>query len=61
MNVKTLASVGVLASALAAPAVSFAQSDGPVTRAHVRAKLVRLEKAGYHVSDGDQTTCPAQI
>jgi hypothetical protein len=62
MNVKTLVSAVVLASALAAPAISFAQqSNGPVTRAQVRAELVQLEKAGYHVGDGDQTTYPAEI
>jgi hypothetical protein len=36
-----------LASALATPAVSFAQSNGPVTRAQVRAELVQLERAGW--------------
>ena len=62
MNVKTLVSAVVLASTLAAPVVSFAQqSNGPVTRAQVRAELVQLQKAGYHVGDGDQTTYPAGI
>ncbi|MGF6267117.1 hypothetical protein OKW49_008111 [Paraburkholderia youngii] len=62
MNVKTLVSIVVLASSLAAPVVSFAQqSNGPVTRAQVRAELVQLEKAGYHVGDGDHTTYPAEI
>lgn len=41
----------VVACALAAPALSFAQTDGavngPLTRAQVRADLVRLEQAGY--------------
>jgi hypothetical protein len=50
-----------LASALAAPAVSFAQSNEPVTRAQVRAELIQVEKAGYHVGDGDHTTYPAEI
>jgi hypothetical protein len=36
------------ATVLAAPALSFAQgTNGPVTRAEVRADLVQLEKAGY--------------
>jgi hypothetical protein len=61
MNVKTLVSAVVLASTLAAPVVSFAQSSGPVTRAQVRTELVQVEKAGYHVGDGDQTTYPAEI
>jgi hypothetical protein len=40
----------VLASALAAPAFAFAQSDSGVTptRAEVKAELVQLEKAGYN-------------
>jgi hypothetical protein len=57
---KSLIPAFVLASALAIPAVSFAQSNGPVTRAQVRAELVQLEKAGYHVGDG-HTTYPAEI
>jgi hypothetical protein len=60
MNIRTLVSAVALASALAAPAVSFAQSNAPVTRAQVRAELVQLEKAGYHVGDG-HTTYPAEI
>jgi hypothetical protein len=58
---KSLIPAVALASALAAPAVSFAQSNGPVTRAQVRAELVQLEKAGYQVGDGDHTTYPAGI
>ncbi|MFK4447287.1 hypothetical protein ABH944_007483 [Caballeronia udeis] len=38
----------LLTAALIVPAVSFAQtSNGPVTRAQVRAELVQLENAGY--------------
>ena len=51
----------VLAAALAAPAAVFAQSNAPLTRAQVRAELIRLEKAGYHPGDGDNTTYPADI
>ena len=39
----------------------FAQSNQPIIRAQVRAELVRLEKAGYHVGDGDNATYPVQI
>ncbi|MEA3122529.1 MAG: hypothetical protein QOH33_2114 [Paraburkholderia sp.] len=60
MNIKALVSAVALASALAAPAIAFAQSNEPVTRAQVRAELVQLEQAGYHVSDG-HTTYPAEI
>jgi hypothetical protein len=54
MNIKSLVSAVAFASALAAPAVSFAQqSNGPVTRAQVRAELVQLEKAGYQPGRND--------
>lgn len=51
----------IVAAVLAVPAVSFAQSNAPVTRAQVRAELVQLEKAGYRPGSGDQTTYPVQI
>jgi hypothetical protein len=61
-QMKSLVQAVVVAAALAAPVVSFAQqSNAPVTRAQVRAELVQLEKAGYHVGDGDHTTYPAEI
>ena len=44
----------VIATALAAPTFAFAQSNGPVTRAQVRAELVQLEKAGYEPSRADR-------
>jgi hypothetical protein len=48
--------------AIATPVVSFAQgNNGPVTRAEVRAELVRLEQAGYNPSTGDETNYPAEI
>jgi hypothetical protein len=48
MTIKSVVSAAALASFLAGPAVAFAQqSNGPVTRAQVRAQLVQLEKAGY--------------
>lgn len=38
----------LIVSALAVPTVSFAQqTNGPVTRAEVKAQLVQLEKAGF--------------
>jgi hypothetical protein len=57
---KSLIPAFVLASALAMPTISFAQSNGPVTRAQVRAELVQLEQAGYHVGSG-HATYPAEI
>lgn len=45
----------ILAAIVAAPAVSFAQSNEPLTRADVRAQLVQLERAGYNpASDNAQ-------
>jgi hypothetical protein len=57
---KSLIQAVALAAALAIPAVSFAQSNEPVTRAEVRADLVQLEKAGYNPSS-DQTQYPRNI
>jgi hypothetical protein len=64
MNIKSLVSAVALASALAAPAVSFAQqSNGPVTRAQVRDELVQLEKAGWRpaMGMGNNPNYPAGI
>jgi hypothetical protein len=46
---------------LATPVLSFAQSNAPVTRAEVRADLVRAERAGYTPSSGDEVNYPADI
>jgi hypothetical protein len=40
-----------VAVALIAPVASFAQSNQPLTRAQVRADLVKVEKAGYNPRD----------
>lgn len=50
----------VLAAVIALPAVSFAQSNQPVTRAEVRAQLVELQRAGYNPAS-DQTQYPQNI
>ncbi|GAB6850694.1 DUF4148 domain-containing protein [Paraburkholderia kururiensis] len=50
----------IVAAVVAVPAVSFAQSSQPLTRAQVRAELVQLEKAGYNPA-GDYTQYPANI
>jgi hypothetical protein len=50
----------VFAAVLASPALSFAQSNAPVTRAEVRAQLVQLEQAGYNPAS-DQTQYPKNI
>ncbi|MEX3933837.1 DUF4148 domain-containing protein [Paraburkholderia phymatum] len=48
------------AAVFAVPALSFAQSNQPLTRAEVRAQLVELQKAGYHPA-GDESQYPANI
>ncbi|WP_028204360.1 DUF4148 domain-containing protein [Paraburkholderia nodosa] len=49
-----------LAALAAAPVLSFAQSNEPVTRAQVRAELVQLQKAGYNPA-ADETQYPSNI
>jgi hypothetical protein len=59
---KTLIALTFAISAIASPALSFAQStDAPITRAQVRAELVRLEQAGYSASSSDDANYPADI
>ncbi|RAR54922.1 uncharacterized protein DUF4148 [Paraburkholderia unamae] len=58
---KTLVQTVVVLTVLAAPAISLAQSNGPVTTEQVRAELIQLEQAGYRVGDGDNATYPAEI
>lgn len=57
---KSLIRAVVITTALAAPALSFAQSSAPITRAQVRAELVQLEKAGYYPG-GDDIHYPAAV
>lgn len=38
----------IAAAAVLIPALAFAQSSVPLTRAQVRAQLIELEKAGYN-------------
>ncbi len=57
---KILAGI-LVAAAIAAPAVSFAQSNGPLTRAQVRADLVRVEQAGYNPARAHDVDYPADI
>ncbi|HKR40982.1 MAG TPA: DUF4148 domain-containing protein [Paraburkholderia sp.] len=58
---RLLLSILVAASAVAVPAYSFAQSTQPLTRAEVRADLVRVEQAGYSPGRGDDIDYPADI
>ncbi|MFP3565987.1 DUF4148 domain-containing protein [Paraburkholderia sp. SIMBA_030] len=58
---KSLIKAVAVALVLAAPVASFAQSNGPVTRAQVRADLVQIEKAGYRPAAGKDPHYPADI
>jgi Tfp pilus assembly protein PilE len=58
---KSLIKAVAIAAVLAIPAVSFAQSNQPVTRAQVRAELVQLEKAGYRPGAGTEAHYPDEI
>ncbi|WP_322028555.1 DUF4148 domain-containing protein [Paraburkholderia sp. J76] len=49
-----------LAALVAVPALSFAQSSQPVSRAEVKAELVQLQKAGYNPAS-DNTQYPANL
>jgi hypothetical protein len=61
MIMKALLNVVLVSCALAAPALSFAQTvDQPVTRAEVRADLVQFEMAGYRPVASD-AQYPADI
>ncbi|MDR3101010.1 MAG: DUF4148 domain-containing protein [Paraburkholderia sp.] len=58
---KSLVSAAVAVLALTAPFAAFAQqSDHAVTRAEVKAELVRLEAAGYRPAT-DRNQYPANI
>lgn len=62
---KILMRLTLVACALGAPALSFAQSNAqsnaPRTRAEVRSDLVRVERAGYRPTSGDDVNYPADI
>lgn len=58
---KFLVQTVVILTVLATPVISFAQANSTVTREQVRADLIQLEQAGYHVGDGDNTNYPADI
>ena len=59
---KSLIQAAVIATALVAPVVSFAQqSNGPVTREQVRAELVELARAGYNPANANTVDFPTNI
>ncbi|GAB7523478.1 DUF4148 domain-containing protein [Paraburkholderia sp. 2C] len=58
---KSLIKAVALAAVLAVPAVSFAQSNQPLTRAEVRGELTQLEKVGYNPFDSSDAHYPAAV
>jgi hypothetical protein len=52
----------LLATLLTVPVVTSAQqSDRALTRAQVRAELIRFEQAGYHSANGEDPYYPADV
>lgn len=51
----------LIAAIVLVPTAAFAQTNGALTRAEVRADLVRVEQAGYMPGAGDSTNYPADI
>ncbi|HEY4352924.1 MAG TPA: DUF4148 domain-containing protein [Paraburkholderia sp.] len=58
---KKIATLLVMAAALTAPVLSFAQSTDGLTRAQVRAELVQLERAGYNPQTAADASYPQEI
>jgi hypothetical protein len=58
---KSLMKAVAIAAVLAAPVISFAQTNEPVTRAQVRNELVQLEKAGYNPATANDNDYPNDI
>ncbi|SIT51278.1 conserved exported hypothetical protein [Paraburkholderia piptadeniae] len=59
---KMLVCLTLAACSLAGPVTAFSQCQQlPLTRAQVRAELLRLEEAGYNPSAGDEGDYPADI
>lgn len=58
---KSLLKTVVIAAVLSVPALSFAQSNQPLTRAEVKAQLVQIEAAGYNPATANNYDYPANI
>ncbi|KVT44906.1 DUF4148 domain-containing protein [Burkholderia ubonensis] len=59
---KKIALLALVFGIVISSASTFAQSaSAPLTRAQVRADLIRLERAGYNPSTSDEATYPADI
>ena len=58
---KAIVYLAIATGAICAPALGFAQSNAPLTRADVRADLVQFEQAGYNTSAVGDASYPAGI
>ncbi|MGN6667748.1 MAG: DUF4148 domain-containing protein [Trinickia sp.] len=58
---KSLIYTVITVSVIGAPVLSFAQSNGPITRTQVREELIQLEQAGYRVPVGNNPHYPEDI
>lgn len=58
---KSLIKAVVIVASFAASATVFAQSNSRITREQVRAELIQLQQAGYHVGDGGEAHYPDAI
>jgi hypothetical protein len=58
---RSLIQAAVVVAMFSYPIFTFAQSNAPIIRAQVRAELIELERAGYHVGDGDNVHYPDAI
>lgn len=59
---KAIIKACAIAAVLAAPVVSFGQaSNGPLTRAQVRAQLIQLEQAGYNPARAEDPHYPNDV
>jgi hypothetical protein len=61
ITMQTLIKAVALAALVAAPIVSFAQTNDPVTRAQVRQDLQQVEAAGYNPAASNDPNYPADI
>lgn len=48
----------IVAATIVVPALAFAGTNGPLTRAQVRAQLFELEQAGYNPGVDCPVNCP---
>lgn len=58
---KSLIQAAVIATLVAAPALSFAQSDAPVSRAQVKAELAQFVQANPHTAFGKDPYYPDNV